>query len=248
MGTKVHNSVTDVNRKKLLTLFFLSFLSFALHAQTCNPTASYTLADGTESEEASGVSAPLVARFRANPEDVGDYSARYEWRIYEPGQEQQPLVHRFEEDLDYTFNHSGTYLVQLYATFVLGKDTIAYPEEGEAQPFQVSISESKLEMPNAFSPNGDSYNEIYKAKSTHQSIVSFKATIFNRWGQKLYSWNDVNGGWDGTYHGKRVPDGVYFVNVTARGADGHEYHIRKDVNVLTAKPLEGSNGGGESNE
>ena len=132
--------------------------------------------------------------------------------------------------------------MQLYVTFSHGNDTIQYPAEGEAQPFVVSISESVLEMPNAFSPNGDGYNDIYKAKEGYQSIVSFKAVIFNRWGQKLYSWDNIEGGWDGKFHGKTVPDGVYFVVVNARGADGREYKIRRDVNVLTGYSGTGTNG------
>lgn len=51
-------------------------------------------------------------------------------------------------------------------------------------------------------------------------------------GQKLYSWTDPAGGWDGTFNGKAVADGVYFVNVKAKGADGRVYHIRRDVNLL----------------
>ena len=101
---------------------------------------------------------------------------------------------------------------------------------------------SKLEMPNGFSPNGDGTNDTYRAKDTHQSIVSFRATIFNRWGQKLYSWNDVNGEWDGRVNGRVVKDGVYYVNVVARGADGHEYRIRKDVNVMTRLVQDSSEG------
>ena len=87
-------------------------------------------------------------------------------------------------------------------------------------------------MPNAFSPNGDDKNPTYKPK-VHQSIVEFHATIYNRWGQALYSWDNVNDqGWDGTYHGKPVAQGTYFVEVHARGADGIEYKIRRDVNLL----------------
>lgn len=214
--------------------FLLSVIPQDILAQTCSPTASYILADGTDVTELSDAqSAPVIAHFEANPTDVGDYSARYEWRIYEQGKEDKPLVHRFEETLDYTFNHSGAFYVQCYATFTKGSDVVTYPEEGEANPFSVTILESHLEMPNAFSPNGDDRNPIYKAKDNHKSIVSFKATIFNRWGQRLYTWTDINGGWDGTVNGRKVKDGVYFVNVVAKGADGHEYHIRKDVNVLT---------------
>ncbi|MCD8266160.1 MAG: gliding motility-associated C-terminal domain-containing protein [Prevotellaceae bacterium] len=224
-----------MNRLLLLTLLYIC-ASATASAQypTVDPTATYTTADGEEIEDASdGQNAPLVAHFAANPSDVGDYQARYEWKIYEPGLEDTPLVHRFEEEIDYTFTSSGSFYVQLYATFILGTDTIVYPEEGEADPIQVTISESKLEMPNAFSPNGDGYNDVYKAKEGYQSIVSFKATIINRWGQKLYSWDDPAGGWDGRVNGHTVSDGVYFVIVDAMGADGRHYKIRKDVNVLT---------------
>ena len=90
---------------------------------------------------------------------------------------------------------------------------------------------SSLVIPNAFSPNHDEMNEVFKVKS-HQNIVEFHAYIFNRWGQKLYEWTDLEGGWDGTYQGKDVKQGTYFVLVKAKGADGQTYNIRKDVNLL----------------
>ncbi|MDD2602523.1 MAG: gliding motility-associated C-terminal domain-containing protein, partial [Prevotella sp.] len=102
----------------------------------------------------------------------------------------------------------------------------------EGQPISVSISESKLEMPNAFSPNGDGINDIYRAKEGYRSLIEFKATIFNRWGQKLYSWTDPADGWDGKFNGKNVADGVYFVLVQAKGADGRKFNIKRDVNLL----------------
>ena len=86
-------------------------------------------------------------------------------------------------------------------------------------------------MPNAFSPNGDTHNDVYKAKE-YQSIVEFHAYIFNRWGQKLFEWTNPAEGWDGNYNGNPVKEGVYFVVVKARGADGIVYNIRKDVNLL----------------
>ena len=215
----------------------------------CTPTATFTYTaldsegnpeEKTEELESYTGSAPVVAQFKSNPSGLDDedgapyYSARYEWKIFDQMTPDVVMVHRFEEDLEYTFEHSGSYIVEVTATFVHDNDTVYYPEEGDdGTRFTVSISESILEMPNAFSPNNDGTNDVYRAKPTHQSIVSFRATIFNRWGQRLYSWNDVNGSWDGKVHGKVVPDGVYFVNVVAKGADGREYHIRKDVNVLT---------------
>lgn len=94
-----------------------------------------------------------------------------------------------------------------------------------------SGAESKLIMPNAFSPNGDGRNDTYQAKE-YQNLVEFHAYIFNRWGQKLYDWSDPAKGWDGTYKGHDVKDGVYYVLVKARGTDDVVYHIKKDVNLL----------------
>ena len=90
---------------------------------------------------------------------------------------------------------------------------------------------STLVMPNAFSPNNDRINEVYKVKS-YQNIVEFHAYIFNRWGQKLYEWTNIEEGWDGKYRGNDVKQGTYFVLVKAKGADGQTYNIRKDVNLL----------------
>lgn len=229
----------------LLLACFLLATVWRMEAQDVYPSAApeavYITNDGEEITDASDAqSAPLEGHFTSNVQDIGEYSVRYEWRVYREGQENAPIINRFDENLDYSFTESGTFYVQFYATFVNGNDTIAYPAEGEANPFAVSISESVLEMPNAFSPNGDGYNDIYKAKEGYKSIISFEATIFNRWGQKLYSWNTLDGGWDGKVNGSVVKDGVYFVLVKAKGADGKKYTIRRDVNVLTGYSGTGS--------
>ena len=179
----------------------------------------------------------MTGHFAAVPSELGSYVGNYTWHVYASDKNWNDyIITRSGEEFEYTFVQSGSYIVELRATFTDPNGlTVDYPEEGTAPAtFTVTVSESKLEMPNAFSPNGDGKNDIYRAKqSSLQSIVEFKATIFNRWGQKLYQWTDPRGGWDGRYNGKTVKDGVYFVNVVAKGADGVEYKIRKDVNVLT---------------
>lgn len=220
----------------IIIIFFIApaYMRAQSDYPSVSPEAVYTTTTGDEITDASeSQNAPLAARFTANPSDLGDWSVRYEWKIYRQGEEDDPLVHRFEEDIEYTFTQSGTFYVQLYATFVLANDTIAFPEEGEATPFVVSISESMLDFPNAISPNNDGFNDTLKPKEGYQSIVSFEAAVFNRWGQKIYSWNDLNGEWDGKWNGHRVKDGVYFLVVHAKGADGKKYNIRKAINVIS---------------
>ena len=213
---------------------------------TINPTATYTSVDGeeTESNEMSG-QAPLVGRFKANPTNVGDYNATYEWRFTKEG-ETQPYLTRYEEETEYTFTKAGSHSIVVYATFTKGNDEIQYGQEywNEVSPLRITISESKLEMPNAFSPNGDGINDIYKAKDGYQSLVEFHAYIFNRWGQKLFEWTNPADGWDGKYKGQDVAQGVYFVLVKAKGADGKTYNIKRDVNLLRGFTESTNNGGG----
>lgn len=224
-------------------LFLISFLVFftAFHERSLaqntvpsiNPTAIYTTENGDEENADMSGSAPLTGRFYANPENTAGYTTYYEWRFTLEG-ETEPYIIRYEQDTEYTFTTAGVHNIVLYATFTKGTEKIEYTQEywADATPLRVTISESKLDMPNAFSPNGDGINDIYKAKEGYQSLVEFHAYIFNRWGQKLYEWTDPAGGWDGTHNGKEVKDGVYFVLVNARGADGRTFNIKKDVNLL----------------
>lgn len=225
-----------MNKKRYCFLMFVAMCVHSLLAQNANPTAVFTDVNGEEVEDvSSGVSAPLTAHFEANPKDYDGYTARYEWQIYQVGA--ADTLKRFTETVDHIFSTSGSYRVELKVTFSKGTEYYDWIMKDEGvDPFFVVVSESKLEMPNAFSPNGDGYNDVYKVKSGYQSIVKFEATIFNRWGQKIYSWTDLEGGWDGKWHGKTVSDGVYFVNVNAMGADGHHYKIKRDVNVVSGVP------------
>ena len=222
-------------------------------AQKVNPLAYFTDDDGNEQESQTvdNVQAPLHVEFRANPEGMEDYFPSYEWhfRHQKNGEEQQELFVRYEENTDYTFNDSGTFYV------VLKYRLEQNGEEQDSTTITVIIPESRLEFPNAFSPNGDGKNDKYGAKGVNQpestshwtSIIDFHAYIFNRWGQKLYEWHDPAGYWDGKYKGNDVPDGVYYVVVNAKGADGRIYHIRKDVNLLRAIN-DGSTGGSNTEE
>jgi gliding motility-associated-like protein len=182
--------------------------------------------DGVETTIEAGeeltADAPLHVRFLSNASSLSA-TAQVEWRIRNMAT--GTTVTRYDQDIEYTFVEAGKNVVLLQ---VRDDDVIS-----ESATITITISESHLEMPNAFSPNNDGKNDIYRAKpEKHKSIVEFHAYIFNRYGQKLYEWTNINDGWDGTYHGHPVKDGVYYVYVEARGADGVEYKIRRDVNLM----------------
>lgn len=220
-------------RTLLLLVLCTTLQAYADEVPTIDPQATFTTDEGEETGTSYSGSAPLTVVFHANAENVGMYTPHYEWRFTKEG-ETQPYLVRYEEETEYTFTEAGSHRIVLYATFINGNDTVAYTKDywQDVQPITIQISESKLEMPNAFSPNGDGINDIYRAKNNYQSIVEFDAYIFNRWGQKIYEWHDPAGGWDGKFNGKDVKQGVYFVLVKAKGADGRKYNIKKDVNLL----------------
>ncbi len=215
---------------KIILSILLTILPSCVQAQdvypSISPTASYTDDEGNPATSYDNIQgqAPLTVEFKANPENLEGYNATFEWH-FRMENESSDFIVRYEENTEYTFTNAGTTLVTLYMK--LNNET----QDVDSVVFNVSISESKLVFPNAFSPNGDGINDVFKAKE-YQSLVEFHAYIFNRWGQKLYDWTDPAGGWDGTSGGKEVKEGVYFVLVKAKGADGRDYNIRKDVNLL----------------
>lgn len=64
-----------------------------------------------------------------------------------------------------------------------------------------------LYIPNTFTPNHDSVNDVWYIQGT--CLGAIKCLIYNRWGEKIYEITDIENGWNGTYKGVGVPDGVY---------------------------------------
>lgn len=120
------------------------------------------------------------------------------------------------ENASTVYTGMGTYTITLIAVNISGcKDT--------ASVIVVVDEVSALEVPNVFSPNGDGENDLFRPVVA-KSLTEFNAVIYDRWGLKLYEWNDENGGWDGrTKNGKQAPDGTYFYIVSGKGVDGAQY-------------------------
>ena len=197
--------------------------------------------------------APLTVTFVANPIDTAEYVVLYEWEIMQIKDNKEFLLaKRNEETTVYTFVEGGadvTYRVTLYITYTHRESGVT--GEGEAEPITFSLRGSSVHLYNAFSPNGDGTNDVFRVKT--QSLLSFRMKIFNRWGQEIVSGdhntltaeheNDYTYYvcWDGMYHGRMVEDGVYFILIEAEGSDGIKYVRRGDINILTSSRKEESN-------
>lgn len=68
--------------------------------------------------------------------------------------------------------------------------------------------ELKIFIPRGFTPNYDGENDLFKIYSEHE-IPLFELQIFDRNGNLLYHSKNWSDGWDGTFHGREMPMGVY---------------------------------------
>ncbi len=68
---------------------------------------------------------------------------------------------------------------------------------------------SPCQIPNGFSPNGDGVNDVFVINCANRYPKN-RLTIFNRWGNEIFSRLNYNNDWDGTYKNSVVPDGTYY--------------------------------------
>ena len=65
-------------------------------------------------------------------------------------------------------------------------------------------------IPNAFTPNGDGLNDVFRIYGMPvENITQFNMQIYNRWGQIVFTSNDIQTGWDGTMKNDICPEGEY---------------------------------------
>jgi gliding motility-associated-like protein len=89
--------------------------------------------------------------------------------------------------------------------------------------FELKISDSFLEVPNTFTPNGDGSNDEFRV--VYKSIKEFHCWVYNRWGKLVYKWDDPAKGWDGTINGRPAAVGAYYYVIRALGTDAEQGYI-----------------------
>lgn len=86
-------------------------------------------------------------------------------------------------------------------------------------------------MPNAFTPNGDGKNDIFRlAGITYQKLIKFR--VFDRWGKVVFQSNDISNGWDGTINGTPAAIGTYFYVAEFSYPDGKIKEYKGDVTLI----------------
>lgn len=125
--------------------------------------------------------------------------------------------------ISYSNGKADTYSVKL----------LAYNQFGCIDSTILNLSILKgniLFIPNSFTPNKDKKNDLFLPIT--DGVDNYELTIFNRWGEIIFTSIDNRKGWDGTYLGKNVEQGIYVYVIKTKNISKEVQEIRGHVNVI----------------
>ena len=98
---------------------------------------------------------------------------------------------------------------------------------------KLPVYSTDVGMPNAFSPNGDGLNDVFRPVFKLEKDYKIeKFHVYNRYGEIVYATANLNGGWDGYYKGRLQDQGVYYYYVKIKFRDDSEKIFKGDVTLV----------------
>jgi len=128
--------------------------------------------------------------------------------------------------------------------------TFTFPDTGFYEVAQIVIHESgcpdtafalidispevTLHFPNAFSPNNDAKNDVFKGVGILAGLREYSLTVWNRWGEKIFDTEDPEEGWNGMINnsGTLSPNGVYVYYAKYEGPRGRKAEFNGHITLL----------------
>ena len=86
-------------------------------------------------------------------------------------------------------------------------------------------------VPTAFTPNGDGLNDILRPIMAGMKKLEY-FTVYNRWGQEVFSTSVGGKGWDGSFQGKPQTSETYIWVVKAVDYKGSVYFRKGTVTLI----------------
>jgi len=121
-----------------------------------------------------------------------------------------------------TINSEGMYTVEMESPVgCLGSDSVYVKLVSE------EIPEFQIYIPNAFSPNGDGVNDVFRVEGDGSRIYNLQTRIYDRWSGLVFSSSGIENGWDGKKNGNPCPGGVYVYKIvfSVDGVQGSQERV-----------------------
>lgn len=147
----------------------------------------------------------------------GKRSDNVSWRV-----EKSNLSLNNKHNLNVRFIDTGDAFIQLFSVNEFGcRDSITR---------LINVKDEQLYFPNAFTPNGDGLNELFKPGGT--GIRSYRLRVFNSWGDLVFESTETREGWDGKVDGHHAPTGTYVYQCDAIGNSGKTHAFNGNITLL----------------
>lgn len=101
----------------------------------------------------------------------------------------------------------------------------------------MKVCDALMLIPNAFTPNADGLNDVFRVVTSQEGIISFSMRIFNRWGEMIFESSDIHLGWNGMVKGQYAPVGSYVWEIvyqisTLTNPSAYSYSLRGTVKLI----------------
>jgi gliding motility-associated-like protein len=129
---------------------------------------------------------------------------------------------------EYNFNNIGFSSLTDYLNLSEGNYSIAVKDVNGCNyqgviTLNTAIGNPTVFIPNVFTPNEDNNAVNEEWKITTSCVSNVSCQIFNRWGNLIYEFDDLNGSWSGeNLTGQKVSDGIYFYKLVLSYPDDSE--------------------------
>lgn len=134
------------------------------------------------------------------------------------------------DGVTFSLNGNSTSSLQIFSPGIY--EITASSSNGCIKQFKVNVHSQNCSilMPNAFTPNGDGKNDAFRIPpSLKIELENF--SIYDRWGNKVFTTNDRNGAWDGNYKGQKSGAGTYIYIISGK-KNNRETKIKGFVTLI----------------
>jgi gliding motility-associated-like protein len=121
----------------------------------------------------------------------------------------------YEDDISSLTKNDGRILYYIQSIEAAGN---SFGSDSAISNIDTANSTPDFFIPSAFSPNGTLENQVFKPSRFFIGFEDYKFEIYNRFGQIVWSTDDVNRGWDG----KEAQSDVYVYKIYYTDAEGRK--------------------------
>ncbi|MBS1650976.1 MAG: gliding motility-associated C-terminal domain-containing protein [Bacteroidetes bacterium] len=128
---------------------------------------------------------------------------------------------------NHAYQNAGTYYVNLVVTSLNGcKDTVQKPVE--------ILPDVSVYIPNAFTPDGNGKNDVFMPYGVGISQDNYEMNIFDRWGELIFTSNNLSKGWNGKMNGTDTfaKEDVYVYKIKLSDIKGNKKYYVGHVTLL----------------